>query len=100
MLGRHAAKDLQSLGYLILIACCGVLSPPFLFFPLEQVPGRHEYDLYTVQKIFIAMYCTLPAALPLPPSPIAVALACRPCAHIITLAPSSCRHRRRRRGCT
>ncbi|KAH9165443.1 hypothetical protein EDB89DRAFT_2009828, partial [Lactarius sanguifluus] len=44
---------------------------------------RLEYDL------FIAMYCTLPAALPLPPSPIAVALACRPCAHIITLAPSS-----------
>ncbi|KAH9023575.1 hypothetical protein EDB83DRAFT_2555587 [Lactarius deliciosus] len=50
---------------------------------------RLEYDLYTVQKIFIAMYCTLPAALPLPPSPIAVALASRPCAHIITLAPSS-----------
>ncbi|KAH9069389.1 hypothetical protein EDB83DRAFT_2551240 [Lactarius deliciosus] len=50
---------------------------------------RLEYDLYTVQKIFIAMYCTLPAALPLPPSPIAVALASRPCAHIITLALSS-----------
>ncbi|KAH9030257.1 hypothetical protein EDB83DRAFT_2555001 [Lactarius deliciosus] len=42
-----------------------------------------------LQKIFIAMYCTLPAALPLPPSPIAVTLACRPCAHITTLAPSS-----------
>ncbi|KAH9029350.1 hypothetical protein EDB83DRAFT_2422042, partial [Lactarius deliciosus] len=28
------------------------------------------------QKIFIAMYCTLPAALPLPPSSIAVTLAC------------------------
>ncbi|KAH8987500.1 hypothetical protein EDB83DRAFT_2483552, partial [Lactarius deliciosus] len=36
------------------------------------------------QKNFIAMYCTLPAVLPLPPSPIAVALAYRPCAHIIT----------------
>ncbi|KAH8994161.1 hypothetical protein EDB86DRAFT_2927328 [Lactarius hatsudake] len=98
MLGRHAAKDLQSLGYLILIARCGVLSPFFLFFPPEQVPGRLNTTCIQYRKSLL-MHCTLLAALPLLPSPIAVALACRP-AHIITLDPSSCRVSRRRRGCT
>ncbi|KAH9003643.1 hypothetical protein EDB86DRAFT_2888774, partial [Lactarius hatsudake] len=54
MLGRHAAKDLQSLGYLILIACCRVLSLFFLFFPLNKSRG----DMNTTCIQYRKLQCT------------------------------------------